>query len=211
MRRATPILALVAWLATSVSAFGMETRILEIRAVGPTLRASLDLRGIFSEKFLEVLDGGNPLHVRIQVELWEDRPVWDKLVRPAIVSAFRIIRDPKKQIIVQDPFGVIASLPDHATPVPLRVEVVPTSLVNDAAKYYLKLVATVGTIHADEAVDTGEAVFGGDDSTISVARFGKLIFNTVVQVADYLQSVTSEARTRAFTGREARAGLKNPS
>ncbi|HEU4691777.1 MAG TPA: hypothetical protein VFS23_25610 [Vicinamibacterales bacterium] len=211
MRRGTPILALIVWLAAGVSAYSMETRILELRAVGPTLRASLDLRDIFSEKFLEVLDGGNPLHVRIQAELWEDRPVWDKLVRPAIVSAFRIIRDPNKHITVQDPFGVIASLPDNATPVPLRVEVAPTSLVNDATKYYLKLVATVGTIQAEEAVDTGEAVFGGDDSTISVARFGKLIFNTVVQVADYLQSVTSEARTRPFTGREARAGLKHPS
>lgn len=188
----------------------METRILEIRVVGPTIRASLDLRDIFSDKFLDVLNGGSPLHVRIQAELWEDRPMWDKLVRPAIVTVFRIIRDPKKQIAVQDAFGVVASLPDHATPVPLRVEVAPTSLVADTTKYYLKLVATVGTIQPDEAAGTGEAVFGGDDSTISVARFGKLIFNTVVQVADYLQSVTSEARTRVFSGREVRGGLKNP-
>lgn len=210
MRRPTLALVLFAWLAMTVGASAMETRILEIRVVGPTIRASLDLRDIFSDKFLEVLNGGNPLHVRIQAELWEDRPIWDKLVRPAIVSAFRIIRDPNHQIAVQDPFGVIASLPDPATPVPLRVEVAPTSLVDDATRYYLKLVATVGTIQAEEAADTGEAVFGGDDSTISVARFGKLIFNTVVQVADYLQSETSEARTKVFTGRELRAGLKNP-
>jgi hypothetical protein len=210
VRRGTLALALFAWLATAGSASAMETRILEIRVVGPTIRASLDLRNIFSDTFLEVLNGGNPLHVRIQVELWEDRPMWDTLVRPAIVSAFRIVRDPKNQITVQDPFGVIASLPDHATPVPLRVEVAPTSLIDDATKYYLKLVATVGTIQPEEAADTGEAVFGGDDSTISVARFGKLIFNTVVQVADYLQSVTSEARTKVFTGREVRGGLKNP-
>jgi hypothetical protein len=210
VRRATLVLALVLWLFASVSASAMEARILEIRVVGPTIRASLDLRDVISDKFLEVLNAGDPLHVRVHAELWEDRPVWDTLVRPAIVSAFRIIRDSKNQITVADAFGITASLPDHATPVPLRIEVAPASVISDAAKYYLKLVATVGTIEADEAAGTGEAVFGGDDSTISVARFGRLIFNTVVQVADYLQSVTAEARTRVFTGGEVRAGVKNP-
>jgi hypothetical protein len=210
VRRASLVLVLFAWLLATTSVAAMEARILEIRVVGPAIRASLDLRDVFSEKFLEVLKGGGPLHVRIHAELWEDRPVWDKLVRPAIVSGFRINRDPGNQITVADPFGIIASLPDHTTPVPLRIEVAPTSAVSDTARYYLKLVATVGTIQQDEAADTGEAVFGSDDSTISVARFGKLIFNTVVQVADYLQSVTTEVRTRAFTGSEVRSGLKNP-
>ena len=87
MRRSTLVLALIVWLCASVSASAMEARILEIRVVGPTIRASLDLRDVINDKFLEVLNTGEPLHVRIHAELWEDRPVWDKLVRPAIVSA----------------------------------------------------------------------------------------------------------------------------
>lgn len=210
MRPRALALTVAVWLLTSLTASAMEVRVLEIRVIGPSIRASLDLRDLVGDKFLEVLSGGRPLHVRIHAELWEDRPIWDKLVRPAIVSAFRIMREPNDQITVVDPFGIIATLPNHSTPVPLRVEVAPTSAISETAKYYLKLVATVGTIEADEAAETGEAVFGGDDGALSVARFGRLIFDTVVQVADYLQSVTAEARTRVFTGSEVRAGVKDP-
>ena len=74
--------------------FALETRILEIRIAGKTLLASIDLGDALPEKLRRVLEQGGALHVRIQSELWEDRPVWDKLVRPALVTVFRIVRDP---------------------------------------------------------------------------------------------------------------------
>ena len=37
---------------------------------------------------------------------------------------------------------------------------------------------------------------------------GRLLFHAVLQVNDYLQSVSADARTRDITGRELKAGVK---
>jgi len=37
---------------------------------------------------------------------------------------------------------------------------------------------------------------------------GKMLFRAVLQVNEYLQSVTAETRTRALAGRELKAGVK---
>lgn len=210
MRSRLGLLTLAAWLLSAGSAAALDARITEIRTIGPTIRASLDLQDVFSEKFRAFLQTGEALHVRIETELWEDRPLWDKLVRPAIVSAFRIIRDPNNEISVADAVGVVGTVTDLAAALPLRVEVAPADALNDRSKYYLRVIATVGTIAPGEAADTSDAVFGRDDSTISMARMGKLIFNTVVQVADYLQSVSAEVRSRVFDGRDVKAGIRQP-
>ena len=180
----------------------LEARLTEVRAIGPSIRVSLDLRDIFTEKFRAILQDGGRLHVRVQTEMWEDRPMWDKLVRPAIVSVFRIIRDPNSQISVSDAVGVVSSAPWTSTAVPLRVDAGSSQEVHDDRKYYLRIVVTVGTIEEREIEGTGEAVFGRGESTVSVARVGKLIFNTVLQVSDYLQSQTSEIKSSTFLGRE---------
>ena len=66
---------------------------------------------MFPEKFRQILQSGGSLHMRVQAELWEDRPVWDRLVRPAIVTVFRIVRDPATaQIAISDAFGPVLSV-----------------------------------------------------------------------------------------------------
>jgi hypothetical protein len=203
------VFALGAAGSTAIAA-DMDAQLGEVRAIGPTVRASLDLRDLFTEKYRAMLQSGGTLHVRIQAEVWEDRSLWDKLVRPAIISVFRIIRDPNGQITVADAVGIVTSLPWTAAALPLRVDVAPLDAIDDNRKYYLRVVATVGTIEEREVEVTGDAVFGKGESTVSVARVGKLIFNTVLQVSDYLQSVTSEVRSRVFQGREVRTGIKLP-
>ena len=37
---------------------------------------------------------------------------------------------------------------------------------------------------------------------------GKMLFHAVLQVNEYLQSVSSETRTREITGRDLKAGVK---
>ena len=66
----------------------------EIRTVGPSVRASIEMRQVFSEKFRQIVQSGGALHVRVQAELWEDRPLWDRLVRPALVTVFPNAREP---------------------------------------------------------------------------------------------------------------------
>ena len=57
----------------------LETRITEMRVAGGSIRASLEIRDMFPAKFQAVLEEGAAIHLRLQIELWEDRPVWDKL------------------------------------------------------------------------------------------------------------------------------------
>ena len=112
MRRSTALACLVIaiLLATTAPGFALETRILEIRIAGKTLLASIDLSEALPDKLLKVLEQGGALHVRIQAELWEDRPVWDKLVRPALVTVFRIVRDPTTtHIAISDAVGPVLS------------------------------------------------------------------------------------------------------
>lgn len=200
------LMAGAVWLlAMPAAAADMSLQLNEVRAVGPSIRASIDLRDVFSEKFRSILQDGGRLHLRVQAELWEDRPLWDKLVRPAIVSVFRIIRDPNSQISVSDAVGVVTSLPRTANALGLRVDVAPTDAVDDSRKYYLRLVATVGTIEEKEIEDTGAAVFGRGESAVSVARMGKVILNTVLQVNDYLQSMSAEAHGPVLLGRDLKA------
>jgi hypothetical protein len=70
------------------------------------------------------------------------------------------------------------------------------------------MVATIGTIAERDINDAGEAVFGQDEGSVSVGAVGKMVFRAVLQVADYLQSVSAEARTRQFHGRELRPGFR---
>lgn len=199
----TIVAALAIWLfAAPVRAADMGVQLGEIRAVGPSIRASIDLREVFTEKFRSILQSGGRLHLRVQAELWEDRPLWDKLVRPAIVSVFRIIRDPQSQLVVSDSVGVVTTVPWTATTLSLRVEVAPSEAVDDNRKYYLRLVATVGTIAEKEIEGTGDAVFGRGESAVSVARVGKVIFNTVLQISDYLQSLSAELQGPVMIGRD---------
>ena len=188
--------------ATPQAAADLGLQIGEVRAVGPSLRASIDLSSVFTDKFRSILQGGGRLHLRVQAELWEDRPLWDKLVRPALVSAFRIIRDPNNAITVSDAVGVVTSVPWSATSLGLRVEVAPAEAIDDNRRYYLRLVAIIGTIEEKEIADTGEAVFGRGESAVSVARAGKVLLNTVLQVNDYLQSESAEVQGPVALGRD---------
>jgi hypothetical protein len=196
-------LVIVLLLLVSARSYALEARILEIRLVGRTVLASIDLADVLPDKLRQTLEAGGALHVRIQAELWEDRPVWDQLVRPALVTVFRIVRDPTTtHLVVSDAVGQILSAARLPNPLSLRVTVAPADSLSDEGRYYLRMHATVGTIGEREIEDTGAAVFGQDDGAVSLGRVGKLIFNTVLQANAYLQSVSDETRSSRFSKRE---------
>ena len=207
LRRALAAVALALFL--SDLAYAFESRVAEIRAVGPSVRAAVDLKDPFPEKFQQILQAGSPLYVRMQVELWEDRAMWDRLVRPGIVTVFRIGRDPASATLdVSDAFGRVLSVAGFPASLTLRVDVAPADAVSDANHYYLRVNTTIGTIAERDVKDADEAVFGRDDGSISLGKVGRFIFHAVVQMSDYLQSVSSEAKSRVFAGRELRPGLR---
>jgi hypothetical protein len=65
-------------------------------------------------------------------------------------------------------------------------------------------VASIGTIAERDIEDTGAAVFGRDDGSISLGTVGRIVFSAVLQATDYLQSVSTEARSDRFHGRDLR-------
>jgi hypothetical protein len=202
---------LASWAVTTVPVFALEARVSEVRTVGPKVRAAVDLRDLFPERFRQILQSGGALHMRVQAELWEDRPVWDRLVRPAIITVFRIVRDPATaQIAISDAFGPVLTAAPYPEMVPLRVDVAPADAVAEGTRYYLRVISTVGTIAERDIKDTGEAVFGRDEGTVSLGKVGKFLFHAVLQVSDYLQSISSETRTRVFQGRDLRPGFRQP-
>ena len=196
-------------LGVAPSASALETRLTELRVAGGSIRASLEIRDLFPAKFKSVLEEGAAIHLRLQIELWEDRPVWDKLAQPAVVAVFRIALDPAtRQVTVADRYGEVSRQAAWQEPLTLRPDIGRADALSDGARYYVRILATLGTIVESETEKASKAVFGEDDGTVSLAAVGKMLFHAVLQASDYLQSVSSETRTRDLSGRDVRAGVK---
>jgi hypothetical protein len=192
-------------------AAALDARITEIRVAGGSLRASLEIRDLFPAKFQTVLEEGGAIHLRLQVELWQNRSVWDKLVQPAFVNVFRIILDRStREVRVADAYGEVSRQPAWQEPLTLSLDLGRADALADSEKYYVRVQATLGTIAGKDSAQASRVVFGDDDSTVSVASVGKVLFHAVLSVNDYLQSVSTEVRTRALPGRTIKAGVKLP-
>ena len=204
---------LAAFLALGFSrpAAALEAKITEVRVAGGSVFASLELRDLFPEKFQAVLEGRGAIHLRLQIELWEDRAVWDKLTHPAAVSVFRMVLDPDTRIVrVADRYGEVSAMPAWQEPLTLRLDLGRADGLGDGTQYYVRAMATLGTIAEKESTTASNAVFGDDDSSLSIAGMGKMLFHAVLQVNEYLQSVSAETKTRALAGRELKTGVKLP-
>ena len=192
-------------------AAALDARITEIRVAGGSLFAALELRDLFPEKFRELLEGRAAIHLRLQIELWEDRPVWDKLAHPTTVSVFRMVLDPDTRVVrVADRYGEVSAMPAWQEPLVLRLDLGRADSLSDGTQYYVRAMATLGTIAEKESTTASNAVFGDDDSSLSIAGMGKMLFHAVLQVNEYLQSVSAEVKTRALAGRELKTGVKLP-
>jgi hypothetical protein len=210
LRRVVPVLlTLLLALAHSAPVLALETRLIELRVAGGSLFAALELRDLFPAKFQALLQDGAAIHLRLQIELWEDRTVWDKLAQPAVVSGFRMVLDPQTRVVkVADQYGEVSRQPAWQEPLALRIDLGRAERLADGARYYVRALATLGTIAEKESAKASAVVFGDDDSSVSLASMGKMLFHAVLQVNEYLQSVSSETRTREVTGREMKTGVK---
>jgi hypothetical protein len=200
---------LIALLALPAPAFALEAKLTELRVAGGSVRASFEMKDLFPAKLQSVLEQGAAIYLRMQVELWEDRLVWDKLAQPAVITVFRIVLDPAtRQVRIADRYGEVSRQPAWQEPVTVWHDLGRADALSDGAKYYIRAMATLGTIADSETAQASKVVFGDDDSTVSLAAMGKMLFHAVLQANDYLQSATSETRSRDLAGRELKAGLK---
>jgi hypothetical protein len=202
-------LILLAVVAVSTPILALEARVMELRVASGHLRASLEIKEMFPEKFRTVLEQRGAIHLRLQVELWQHRPVWDKQPQPTVLTVFRIVLDPSTQMVqVADQYGEVSRQPAWQEPLILRLDLGRGDGLSDSAKYYVRTQATLGTIAEREATQAADAVFGPDEGSVTLGSMGRVLFHAVLQVNDYLQSVSTESRTRDMTGAELKAGVK---
>jgi hypothetical protein len=191
------------WLlvATTLSAGPLDVQVKNVRTPSSAVTATLELRDVIPDRFRRLVEDGGVLHLRVQTELWESRPVWDRLVYPAIVRVFRLGRAPAARTIsITDTSGAVPT--PMADPLPVIVDLGDSNRVTASERYYVHVVATLGTL-ADQEVDAvGDAVFGRTSETNGLGSLGRLVFRTVLQVSDYLQSVTAEVKSRRLSGRD---------
>jgi len=192
------MLLALAGAAAPVSALEVEVK--AVRTPAGAVSAVVELRDIIPDRFKKTIDEGGVLHLRVQAELWEARPVWDRLVFPAIVRVFRFTRGAGSNLSIVDPGGVVTTTQDAPRAMPIDVALGDPSRVNASARYYVHVIATLGTLAERQVDDVGDAVFGKPSDANSLGALGRLMFRTVLQISDYLQSVTAEARSRKIAG-----------
>jgi hypothetical protein len=184
------------------AAAGLDVHVKDVRAQAQSVRATIELRDVVPDRFKRVLDDGGPLHLRVQAELWESRPVWDQLVYPAIVHIFRLAQQAAtRDIAIDDSRGTTAY---RAIPNPMAIELDLGNRVRIVAdgRYYVHVIATLGTVAERDVDDAEDAVFGRAADANSLGSFGRMLFRTAMKVGDYLQSVSAETKSRKIAGAE---------
>jgi hypothetical protein len=200
LRRALLLLqCLLLLAAVPASAGPLDVSVKEIRTPSAAVTATLELRDLVPDRFKKMIDGGEVLHLRVQTELWESQPVWDRLVYPAIVRVFRLSRLSGRDISMTEAGGMPTPIGD---PWPVVVDLGSRTRVAASSRYYVHVQATLGTLADREADAISDAVFGRGAEADSLGSLGRLLFRTALQVSDYLQSVTAEATSRRIAGRD---------
>jgi len=205
MKRFVCACAIVLVMAGRVSArpaAAFEVQVEAVHAQAQTVRATIVLRDVVPDRFKKVLDDGGPLHLRVQAELWESRPVWDQLVYPAIIRMFRLAqRAATRDIAIDDAGGTMAyrAIPN---PMPIQVDLGSRARIVDDGRYYVHVIATLGTVADRDVEDAEDAVFGRASDANSLGSFGRMLFHTAMKVGDYLQSVSAETKSRKIAGAE---------
>jgi hypothetical protein len=175
--------AVLAVVIAASPAAALEVRVKDVRTGSSVLHAGIELREVIPDRFKRALEENTPLHLQLQAELWESRPVWDRLVYPAIVRVIRMTRD----MLPPDPMPVTLDLGD-------------ASRIVASGRYYVHVMATIGTLAERDADEVGDAVFGRESETNTLGSLGRLVFRTALQIGNYLQSVTAETRSKRMSG-----------
>src|SRR5512142_2556373 len=82
------LIALVA-VVSARTARALEARVRDVHAGSDVVVAAVEIKDVVPDSLKHVITDGSTLHLRLQAELWESRPVWDRLVYPALVRVFR--------------------------------------------------------------------------------------------------------------------------
>jgi hypothetical protein len=191
---------LIAW---AIPASALDVLVKSVGTPASVVTAVIEVRDPLPDRFRKVIDDGGVLHLRLETELWESRPVWDRLVYPAIVRVFRFARAVSgREISIGDSAGATRTYPAVPNPMTLSIELGQSARITATSRYYLRIMATAGTLAEREADDVGDAVFGRASETTGLGSLGRMVLRTMIKVSDYLQSVSAETTGRRISGAE---------
>src|ERR1051326_6811360 len=154
------VLTMMGRVSARPAASGLDVEVKRVQSQAQSVKATIELRDVVPDRFKRVLDEGGPLPLRVQAELWESRPVWDQLVYPAIVHIFRLMQQAAtRDIAIDDSRGTTAY---RAIPNPMAIDLDLGSRVRivSGGRYYVHVVATLGTVAERDVDDAEDAVFG---------------------------------------------------
>jgi len=190
---------LIACLAAPAAA--LDVRVTGVHTPASAVEATLELHDLLPARLKRVLDAGGVLHLRLQAELWQVRPVWDRLVYPAVVRVFRLSRlSPGADLTMVDPTGSESTYTKLPDPMTMTVALGDAGRIDADGQYYVHVVATLGTIAERDIDDMGDAVFGRADDSDGLGSLGRMIFRKMLEIGDYLQSITGETRGKRMSG-----------
>src|SRR5262245_9238244 len=133
-------------------ASALDIVIKDVRSPASAVTASIEVSDVVPDRFKRHLDEGGVLHLRVEAELWESRPVWDRLVYPAIVRVFRLGRvQSRTEVSVTDSGGTTRTYPTAPNPLAVAIELGSSTRVTASARYYVHVIATLGTLAEQEA------------------------------------------------------------
>jgi hypothetical protein len=194
----TVALAVQAWAAEP-----FEVQVTPPHVPAATVSATIQLRDVLPDRFRKLVDNGGVLHLRVQTELWQSRANWDRLVYPAIVRVLRLVRGQTgRGVTVTSADGAVSTYVTMPNPMPIVVEIGGAERLSADDRYYVHTVATLGTLDEREADSVSEAIFGRESETGTLGSLGRVVFRKVLQIGDYLQSVSAEGRSGTLPGRE---------
>jgi len=200
MTRVTMIATMLCALALSAPATALEVRVKDVHAPAVSVGASIELRDVLPDRFKRLLDEGGVLHLRLQTELWESRPVWDRLVYPAMVRVLRFARAASgREITVTDSAGAAASYATVPDPLSVDVQIGQRDRLVKTERYYVHVVATLGTVADRDIDDVNDALFGRPNESNGLGSLGRMVFRKMIEISDYLQSVTAETKSKPRT------------
>jgi hypothetical protein len=178
----------------------MQARLTAFKRAGAAVRVALEIQNLFTDRFRRVVESGGTLYLRIETELWEPRTVWDRLVQASAVSVARLTSEAvSRSIVLVDPFGQAAVYPEHPRSVSAWADLVPAARVEVTKTYYVHVTVTIGTIAEGEINSVSAALFG-DERSSGLGSLGKLVFQKVLGLADYLDSVSCDTKGGRISG-----------
>ena len=187
-------------------AAALEMRVDDIRAASTRVAATLELRDLLGDRFLDIVKQGQSIFLQLQAELWEQRRLADRLALTTPALTYRIAGDGASGMVITSQFGDRATHADVRVPVPLRVDLGPASVLADERAYYLRAQVTLATI-ADRDIDQfGTAIFGDPQSAAGLAGLGRFVFGTLLRIGKYFESESAETTSGRYSGLRIRSG-----